>query len=739
MMHFKEVLLINKDEPLLNAWKKIESNKQGIVFVVDNKYKLVGSLSDGDIRRAILEIDSINISCSDAMNPDCSFITLGGLDEHSDNFHTVLPIVDRSMHLIDISILEANDFSIGNKLISEDSRPIYVAEIGNNHQGDISLAFDMISAAAESGADVVKFQMRDMGTLYRNTQSAEDLGVEYTKNLLSKYNLSSNDLLKCFDKCKEHNVIPMCTPFDKQSLENLISYKIPVLKIASADFVNTELLEGVIRSRIPFVISTGMASSDEISMIFEFLKKYRANFVPLHCNSTYPTPYNDVNLNYMSNLKEISPLGIVGYSGHERGYEVCLGAIGMGARIIEKHFTFDKKLEGVDHKVSLLPSEFNELVTKGNNLFDSLGSKSIFRKVSQGEMINRENLGKSIVYKTDLNVDSVIQRNDLVIQSPGRGLPPYMLPKIINKKLIKSVHANDFCYLSDFSKDDSLVAKYSFKRPFGIPVRFHDCTEMTKDMPYNLIEFHLTYDDLHKSVEPPSKSFKKVVVHSPELFADDHILDLASSDSSFRDISIHNLKKTIQKAEEISNLYDLNEPIQLVTNVGGWSTDGFISNDEKIKSKYSLTLEALNSLKSERVEVIIQTMPPYPWHFGGQSFHNLFVSPEEIINFCEMSGYFICLDLSHTYMACEFYNLSFEKQLKTLLPFSKHLHISDAVGMDGEGLQISQGDINFEQVIPILNKYGEDISFIPEIWQGHKENGLAFKTAINALHDSGLK
>ena len=728
---------INQDGSILEAWKKIEANNNGIVFVVDNKHRLVGSLSDGDIRRLILKTGSLNLNCSDAMNHNCYFITSGGLDNF-DSSIKVLPIVDKSMHLIDLSILDHNSISIGNKTISKDSKPIYIAEIGNNHQGDIEHAFKLIQSAAESGADIVKFQMRDMNSLYRSDIGAEDLGVEYTKNLLSKYNLETDDLFRCFDKCIDHNVVPLCTPFDLESLKNLIDYGIPGLKVASADFVNTELLDEIIKSRLPFIISTGMASSDEISMITSYLRKYRANYIPLHCNSTYPTPYNDVNLNFMNNLKEISPHKLVGYSGHERGYEVCLGAIAMGAKIIEKHFTFDKNLEGADHKVSLLPSEFREMVDRGNNLYKSIGANSSSRKISQGEMINRENLGKSIVYKNNLKAGSKISRSDVSIQSPGRGLAPYLLPKILNQTLIKDVKANDFSYWSDF-KEEKKVNLANFNRPFGIPVRFHDCVKMLEDKPYSLIEYHLTYDDLDKDIVTYTDNIQKVVVHSPELFSDDHILDLASDNKNYRNVSYQNLTKTITKAREIAKSFSMNEPIQLVTNVGGWTRNEFINDKQQVKEKYDLIKDSLNKFRNEDVEILIQTMPPYPWHFGGQSYHNLFVCPDEIIEFCLNNNYFLCLDLSHTYMACEFLNINFEKELIKLLPYSKHLHISDSIGLDGEGLQIGDGNMNFKKICEILNDYGDGISFIPEIWQGHKENGMQFKQAIEYLGNFGLR
>lgn len=143
--------------------------------------------------------------------------------------------------------------------------------------------------------------------------------------------------------------------------------------------------------------------------------------------------------------------------------------------------------------------------------------------------------------------------------------------------------------------------------------------------------------------------------------------------------------------------------------------------------------QSLSELDSEGVEIIPQTMPPFPWLFGGQRYHNLFLSAEEIVEFCERYSVRICLDVSHSKLACNHYHWSFSKFVEQVSPFAAHLHIVDAKGVDGEGLQVGEGEIDFHMLAKILKEKSPKASFIPEIWQGHKNNGEGFLISLTRL------
>ena len=311
-----------------------------------------------------------------------------------------------------------NNFQIG------ENRTFIIAEIGNNHNGSYENAIILIDEAFAAGADCVKFQMRVMDAVYRKkslNRSGEDLGTEYVLDLLDRFQLSSNEHEKLKNYCKEIGITYMCTPWDINSVQALEKMNVPAYKVASADLTNMPLIESLANLSKPLILSTGMSTEEEVLYTVEFLNSKKSDFALLHCNSTYPAPLHDINLKWMNRLSKIHPL--IGYSGHERGISVSLAAVSLGATIIEKHLTLDRKMEGPDHAASLLPEEFKSLVSSIREIEDALGDGKV-RLLSQGEMINRENLAKSLVATKDLPKGTIIQAEHIKALSPGQGLSP---------------------------------------------------------------------------------------------------------------------------------------------------------------------------------------------------------------------------------------------------------------------------------------------------------------------------
>src|SRR5690606_37467969 len=173
----------------------------------------------------------------------------------------------------------------------------------------------------------------------------------------------------------------------------------------------------------------------------------------------------------------------------------------------------------------------------------------------------------------------------------------------------------------------------------------------------------------------------------------------------------------------------------IIVNMGGFSQDDFVSQEVRAQG-YRRLRDSLQQLDADGVELIAQTMPPYPWHFGGQRFHNLFVRSDEIVAFCRETGLGICLDISHSRLACNLRQTSFEQFVRDVAEFTRHLHVVDAKGVDGEGLQIGEGEIDFGALSRLLAEYMPTVSFIPEIWQGHKDDGRGFWIALERLERS---
>ena len=735
--------VFNLNATVAEIFSVLEKFKNKVAFLVDEKGLLTGSLTDGDLRRFILntgEIDS-QTPARELMNRDVYCIAESSIDKLPVNGllekYGEIPVVDVNRYITRILSNERTYFSLGPTWSTDSGEPFVIAEIGNNHQGDVQTALELIQSAKESGADCAKFQMRTMSSLYRTTTKSNDLGAEYTLDLLSKFQLNDEELYKCFDYCRELGMMPLCTPWDLESLNKLENYGMQGYKVASADFTNYELLDALVQTGKPLIISTGMSTELECIQTVEFLQKRTSNFILLHCNSTYPTPFKDVNLKYLKSLRKISK-SPVGYSGHERGIAVAIAAAALGAVVIEKHFTFDKDQEGNDHKVSLLHSEFKQMVQGIKEVSASLGT-NIERTLTQGELINRENLAKSIIAKRHISRGEVFKEDMFVFRSPGQGLQPNRLFELLGKEAQREIEEGDFLFQSDIDEKKAVFNHFNFDRAFGVPVRYGDYLKMKSMSNINFVEFHLSYKDLNLTKPVNGQNDFGYSVHAPELFADDHLLDLAALDEDYRKKSISNLQRTIETARNLRKHFNQYADPILIVNVGGWSQKGFLKKNE-IQEKTDILKRSLAEIDFTGVELSIQTMPPYPWHFGGQQYHNLFVDPEFIDKFCSETGHKICLDVSHSMMTCNYLNVDFMKEyFAKIKKHVNYMHVVDAKDVDGEGVQIGSGDVPFKELCNSLNNDLADVAFVPEVWQGHKDSGSGFWDALMFLEKSGLR
>jgi sialic acid synthase SpsE/sugar phosphate isomerase/epimerase len=739
--------LVFSGDSILDALKRINDNKSRIVFVVQDNGVLIGAVSDGDVRRWMTQTSEfdLNLPVDRVMNRE--FVSRPISDsqnqivQYFDHKRDILPLVDEQGRFVALARRSAVGFQVGDFLIADQSPTFIIAEVGNNHNGDFGLAKELVDMAVQSKADCVKFQMRDLSSLYsnqgKNAEAGYDLGSQYTLDLLNKFQLSNDQLCQVFDYCKQRGILPLCTPWDLVSVSVLDDYGLEGFKVASADFTNFEMLEALTKTGKPFICSTGMSSEAEIKGSVGLLRRLGASYALLHCNSTYPTPFKDVNLSYLPRLKELAG-SVVGYSGHERGFAIPLAAVAMGARIVEKHFTVDRNMEGNDHKVSLLPDEFAEMVLQIRNVEEAMGQAGE-RELTQGELINRENLAKSLIANCDLAQGQVIQRSMIVIKCPGQGLQPNRIDELIGKVAQRDLKTGDFFFETDITPQTAKKNHYAFTRPYGIPARFHDYKALIEGMQIDFVEFHLSYHDLDVKLADyfPGPQDIGFAVHSPELFAGDHILDLATDDATYRAHSIAELKRTVAMADSLRAYFPATPRPALVLNAGGWSTQGFLPFETRAML-YDRVAAALDEVDLSPVHLAIQTMPPFPWHFGGQSYHNLFVDPDEIAAFCESTGHKICLDISHSMMACNYYHWDFSEFLKKVLPHTIHLHVVDAKGVDGEGVQIGQGDVDFAMLRERMNEYAPGVQFIPEVWQGHKNKGEGFWLGLEFLEKAGL-
>lgn len=324
---------------------------------------------------------------------------------------------------------------------------IIIAEAGVNHNGDLNRAFELIDIAADAGADYVKFQTFNAANLVSDSAKKADYQVENTRNsnesqlqMLQNLELSFSDHEAIINYCRFRNVKFFSTAFDLESLSYLSTLDLDMVKIPSGEITNLPYLRLAAESFSKVILSTGMASLDEIGEALKvFFNEGMSNedITILHCNTEYPTPMSDVNLKAMLTIGEKFGTAI-GYSDHTLGIEVPVAAVALGATVIEKHFTIDRTLPGPDHAASLEPGELKAMVKAVRNIELAISGSGV-KAPSSSESKNINIARKSVHLKVDKSKGERLTVDDLVMLRPGDGISPmrfdYLIGKTVNKDL----------------------------------------------------------------------------------------------------------------------------------------------------------------------------------------------------------------------------------------------------------------------------------------------------------------
>lgn len=325
-----------------------------------------------------------------------------------------------------------------------DGEPCFIiAEAGVNHNGDLRLARKLIDAAKKSGADAVKFQTFKASSLVTpdtrkaDYQKKNDPGSSTQLEMLKKLELTDNDFEKLSAYAKRKGIIFLSTAFDDASLELLIRLGVPAFKIPSGEITNIPFLEKIALLKKPVILSTGMATMDEVTTAVGHLRRNGCtDIILLHCTTSYPAPPESVNLNVMDTLREAFGLS-VGYSDHTEGCFVPVAAVAKGACVIEKHFTLDRNLSGPDHAASVEPVELQLMIESIRQVERILGSG--IKKPDPCEMNNRDIVRKSIIAAEKIPKGSILRESMLVLKRPGTGIEPRFLNDLVGKPVKKTI------------------------------------------------------------------------------------------------------------------------------------------------------------------------------------------------------------------------------------------------------------------------------------------------------------
>ena len=321
-----------------------------------------------------------------------------------------------------------------------------IAEAGVNHNGDINLAYQLVDAAKAAGVDCIKFQTFKSENLVSHTaQKAEyqkaATGDSSQQDMLKQLELSFGEFVSLKEYCDRKGIFFLSTPFDFESIEFLNSIEMPFWKIPSGEVTNYPYLVALAKTGKPVVMSTGMCEMQEIEDAIAVLRENGASDIKLlHCNTEYPTPYEDVNLKAMKTLRDA--FGVeVGYSDHTKGIEVPIAAVAMGAAVIEKHFTLDRNMEGPDHKASLEPQELKQMVDSIRHIEAALGSGD--KKPSPSEKKNMAVARKSIVAAKRIKAGDILTEENITVKRPGNGICPMRWKEVLGTRAVRDFEEDE--------------------------------------------------------------------------------------------------------------------------------------------------------------------------------------------------------------------------------------------------------------------------------------------------------
>ena len=330
-----------------------------------------------------------------------------------------------------------------------------IAEAGVNHNGDPQKALKLVDIAARAGADCVKFQFFEADRLVTKTADRAEYQIrnmdadETQYQMLKRLELRLEDFISIREYCRKKKIDFLITPFDEHAADQLDALEVEAYKVSSGDITNKPFLEYLAGKGKRILLSTGMSTMEEVQKAVRWIRDAgNDDLVLFHCTSNYPAPYESVNMRAMESLKQF---GVpVGYSDHTEGIEIPVMAVAMGAAYIEKHFTYDRKADGPDHRASLAPEDLGAMVRAIRHIETAFGDGK--KQPTDSEMSTRDVARKSLVWTRDMKAGEQILKEDICCKRPGTGLAPEMLQSVLGRRLIADC------------KGDTLVSPEAFEK-----------------------------------------------------------------------------------------------------------------------------------------------------------------------------------------------------------------------------------------------------------------------------------
>jgi len=597
-----------------------------------------------------------------------------------------------------------------------------IAEIGINHDGDVEKAKRLILAARNAGCSGIKFQYRNISRTY--AQNANEIGDEIIFTQIKRTYLDAKQILLLRDFARSNGTeagISFFTTEDLGDFPNL-EKDFDFFKIPSAELLNIKLINELLKTGKHVYISVGMHKEVEIENVLSAITQY-PNWTPLHCISNYPVADHNTSLGYIKFLQK-KWNRTVGYSSHDEHWENNLIALSLGASVIERHITEEKIAEGLDHTSSSNFDEFVRICHYAQKI-DVMISGNAPKIPNQGELLNKQNLGRSFYALKDLGIGESFSFENFEYRSPQTGFGISDLDPYLNDNFVMKINKGGVLTHQHFQEIGSQVnldaLEISRRNFISIPVRLADYRSIRETLPVGSFEFHLSYSEVASDLL--SFSFERTdrfSVHLPDYIDSTTLIDPFSQDERTRDSSRECITKVVKFSEKLAS--ETGHRVPIVASLAGIGMNK--------ESFYLQVKELFNEFFSELAPLTLQWLPPYAWYFGG-SIQLTNVNNIKDVEWINKFGLPITLDSSHLLLGQTAFGFDPKEIIKAVTKNIIHWHISDSLGLDGEGLPIGAGGPENEALISeIIDQSGLKVI---EVWQGHFYNFEGFKVAINKI------
>lgn len=612
----------------------------------------------------------------------------------------------------------------------------FIAEIGKACNGDLAYCRQLLEECKKAGVNAVRFHhffleesvYRDV--LKKNTERAWSFKLQLP--FLKEALFSEEDYASILRWTQLLDLDLVATPWDHKSLQLFAKLGVTHYKVNSINVMNIPLVKAILQLGHRAYLSTGGLSEGDIQKLCLKLNLSNHNVALLHAALAYPAPLNIINIRAIEIMKKYHPE--VGYSSNDMTQVASLMACALGATVIDKHVHLENPRAEL-HKASIAIKQFAEEINNIQEMRELMTRK--IKQESRGEMVNHELLSKSLVLNNDLCKGSALNEEDLTLQLPSKGMTGKEWFEVVGKEVVCDLKKGNYLYSANLKRPEvvtkSLKGFSSIPGKKGVVVCLKDIDEMVDGRDVDYVEVHYVASDLDK--EDVCKEYDlDLVVHLPE-YAEGRLLDLSSHDKSLRLLSIKVINKVMQKARKLKSHFKRCEgPLKFVVHPG---TLTYLLPDINAKEQYALFHDSLSQMDASGLEILIENMTPFAWFLREdwspkQGMSNSFLDAGDIAQFCEEYNLSMCLDVCHAKLWCNHANKDLYSYMKIVRPFVKHLHFSDCTGIDGEGLQVGKGEINWQEICEVFDDY--EYGWTPEIWNGHMDHGEKFYEAHDQLN-----